>query len=181
MSVDGGHQELPTVSTGRTLSAPPSDADSAATSNYALITGDSNNVQTPSHHTTMITHDQNGIHSTFSFSQQPTTSATRVKIDVGNYQQHPSSAAPDDVCVPPYLQNGRVEGFLLKKYCCSLLVSSTSSMYRYHRFEDLFPTWSHAPPPTKPATRTRITSDIFHRRRVMERVQSCFLKGFEGG
>lgn len=142
MSVDGGHQELPTVSTGRTLSAPPSDADSAATSNYALITGDSNNVQTPSHHTTMITHDQNGIHSTFSFSQQPTTSA-RVKIDVGNYQQHPLSAA-DDVCVPPYLQNGRVEGFLLKKYCCSLLVSSTSSMYRYHRFED-FPTWSHAP------------------------------------
>ena len=96
MSVDGGHQELPTVSTGRTLSAPPSDADSAATSNYALITGDSNNVQTPSHHTTMITHDQNGIHSTFSFSQQPTTSATRVKIDVGNYQQHPLSA--DDVC-----------------------------------------------------------------------------------
>ena len=144
MSVDGGHQELPTVSTGRTLSAPPSDADSAATSNYALITGDSNNVQTPSHHTTMITHDQNGIHSTFSFSQQPTTSATRVKIDVGNYQHHPLSAA-DDVCVPPYLQNGRVEGFLLKKYCCSLLVSSTSSMYRYHhRFED-FPTWSHAP------------------------------------
>ena len=42
MSVDGGpHQELQTVSTGRTVwSAPPSDADSAATSNYALISTD---------------------------------------------------------------------------------------------------------------------------------------------
>ena len=45
----------------------------------------------------MIAHDQNGIPSTFSFSQQPTTRSARVKIDVGNYQQHPLSADAD-VC-----------------------------------------------------------------------------------
>ena len=94
MSVEGGHQELATASTGHSLSAPSYDP-AGATTDYALITG-GNNIQPPSHHTT----HQNGIPSKSSHNS--------ARVDISAFFEPPS-----------YLQIGRIEGFILSKHCLS--------------------------------------------------------------
>ena len=105
MSVEGGHQELGTASTGHSLSAPSYDP-AGATTDYALITGD-NNIQPPSHHTT----HQNGIPSKSSHNS--------ARVDISVFYE------------PSYLQIGRVEGFILSKHCLS---PSHHLYYRFQDF-----------------------------------------------